>query len=88
MTRRSLRGERRDRGAAAVLVTVLLAGGVIMGMLALSVDVGTLMLERRQLQNGADATSLALASSNAVFARLSCRLASSASCCARRASLT
>ncbi len=32
-----------------------------MGMLALSVDVGNLMFERRQLQNGADATALALA---------------------------
>lgn len=55
------RDHRSERGAVAVLVAALLAGGVIMGMLALSVDVGALMLERRQLQNGADATSLSLA---------------------------
>lgn len=45
----------------ATLFAVLLASGVVMGMLALSVDVGSILLERRQLQNGADATSLALA---------------------------
>ncbi|GAB2766370.1 hypothetical protein GCM10027039_29280 [Terrabacter koreensis] len=47
----------------ATIVTVLLASGVIMGMLAISVDVGAIMSERRQLQNGADATSMALARS-------------------------
>ncbi|WP_068402089.1 TadE/TadG family type IV pilus assembly protein [Kribbia dieselivorans] len=52
---------RRERGGIMLIVAVLLAGGVLMGMLALSVDVGQIMYERRQLQNGADATSLALA---------------------------
>ncbi len=52
---------RGDRGAAATLVAVLLAGGVVLGMLTVSVDVGNIMWERRQLQNGADATSTALA---------------------------
>jgi hypothetical protein len=50
-----------ERGAAATLVAILAAGGVLMGMLALSVDVGNVMFERRQLQNGADATAMALA---------------------------
>ena len=50
-----------ERGAVASIVAVLLAGGVIIGMLALSIDVGNIMWERRQLQNGADAASLALA---------------------------
>ncbi len=50
-----------DRGAVAPLVAILMAGGVVLGMLTLSVDVGNIMWERRQLQNGADATSLALA---------------------------
>ena len=40
LTSRRFGTRARDRGAAAVLVTVLLAGGVVMGMLALSVDVG------------------------------------------------
>jgi hypothetical protein len=42
-------------------VGVLLLGGVVTGMLALTVDVGNVWWERRQLQNGADATSLGLA---------------------------
>lgn len=50
-----------ERGAAATIVAVLAAGGVLLGMLALSVDVGHMTFERRQLQNAADATALALA---------------------------
>ncbi|MBC9822498.1 pilus assembly protein TadG-related protein [Terrabacter sp. MAHUQ-38] len=51
----------RERGAVAVIVTVIMASGAVMGMLALSVDVGQIMSERRQLQNGADASAMALA---------------------------
>lgn len=63
---RSLRGRSRrrlqgERGGTAVIVAILLSGGVFMGMLAVSVDLGNLMYERRQVQNGADSTSLALA---------------------------
>lgn len=54
-------GADRERGATATIVAILLSGGVIMGMLAVSVDLGNLTYERRQVQNGADATSLALA---------------------------
>jgi hypothetical protein len=50
-----------ERGAAATIVAILAAGGVLLGTLALSVDVGSMMFERRQLQNGADATAMALA---------------------------
>lgn len=50
-----------ERGGTAVIVAVLLSGGVMMGMLAVSVDLGNITYERRQLQNAADATSLALA---------------------------
>ena len=57
--RRVTRG--RERGAVAVILAILLAGGVIMAALAVSVDVGNVMYERRQLQNAADASSLALA---------------------------
>ena len=56
--RRVVRGER---GAVAAIFAILLAGGVVMGMLALTVDVGSIMFERRQLQNAADSTSMALA---------------------------
>jgi hypothetical protein len=52
---------REDAGAVAVLVTILLAGGVLLGMAALTVDVGSLYGERRQLQNSADAGALSLA---------------------------
>lgn len=64
MTRRRPFGTRLiggERGAVATLVAVLVAGGLVMGMLALSVDVGNAMYERRQIQNGADAAALALA---------------------------
>jgi hypothetical protein len=56
-------GPRRDddRGAVAALVAVLLSTGVLLGMAALSVDVGQLYAERRQVQNGADAAALAIA---------------------------
>jgi Flp pilus assembly protein TadG len=57
-----LRGaEPRDEGAVALLAAVLFGFGVILGMAALTVDVGRLYAERRQLQNGADAAALAVA---------------------------
>ena len=49
----SVRGH--DDGAVTMLVAVLLAGGVLLGMAALTVDVGLIHAERRELQNGADA---------------------------------
>jgi Flp pilus assembly protein TadG len=51
----------RERGAVAILVTILLSFGVVFGSLAISADVGRIMSERRELQNGADAASMALA---------------------------
>ena len=50
-----------ERGAVATIVAVFFGGLVVAGMLALTVDVGNIMWERRQLQNGADAGALALA---------------------------
>ena len=52
---------RSDRGAAATLVAVLLAGGVLLGMTALVVDVGQLYAEREELQSTADSTAMAVA---------------------------
>lgn len=51
----------KETGAVATIVALLLGGGVLLGFGALSIDVGNLMWERRQLQNGADAAVLDLA---------------------------
>ncbi|GAA1366878.1 pilus assembly protein TadG-related protein [Catellatospora chokoriensis] len=58
---KSRAGADRDRGAAATIVTILLAGGVLLGMTALVVDVGRLYVEREDLQSGADAAAMAVA---------------------------
>jgi Flp pilus assembly protein TadG len=58
----SIKRRRLERGGAAAIVAVLLGGGVLLGASALTLDVGSIMLERRQLQNGADAAAVALAS--------------------------
>ncbi|MBR7743910.1 Tad domain-containing protein [Phycicoccus sp. BSK3Z-2] len=47
----------------ATIVVVLLTSGVLLGFAAITIDVGQLMLERRELQNGADAGALSLAQS-------------------------
>jgi hypothetical protein len=52
-----------DGGAVAVLVAVLLSGGVLIGASALVVDVGNLYAKREQLQAGADAAAWAVAQS-------------------------
>jgi Flp pilus assembly protein TadG len=52
---------RDDRGAVGVLVSMLLGTGVLLGMAALTIDVGILYQERAELQNGADAGSIAVA---------------------------
>jgi len=57
----SVRRRRRDRGAVALIVTLLFASFVGMGVAALTVDVGQLYSERRSLQNGSDAAARSLA---------------------------
>ncbi len=52
---------RDDRGTIAVLVAVLIAGGVLLGMGALVIDAAELYQNRAELQNGADAGALAVA---------------------------
>ncbi|RKO25573.1 hypothetical protein D7Z96_07175 [Pseudarthrobacter phenanthrenivorans] len=49
----------KERGAAAVIVAFTLV--VLLGFAALAVDVGAMYAEKAQLQNGADATALAIA---------------------------
>ncbi|MBM6405979.1 hypothetical protein JQN72_17185 [Phycicoccus sp. CSK15P-2] len=53
---------RAERGAAAALVAIVFGTGVLLGVSALALDVGSIWHERRQLQNSADAAALALAS--------------------------
>lgn len=48
-----------ERGAVSVLVAILMV--VLIGFTALAVDVGLLHSERAQLQNGADASAIAMA---------------------------
>jgi hypothetical protein len=50
---------RRDDGAVLVWVALMLV--VLLGVGALVIDIGRLYVERRQLQNGADAAALAVA---------------------------
>lgn len=59
--RRLTRGRGQERGAVAVIVAVLFGMFVLTGVAALTIDAGSLYAERRVLQNGADAASLALA---------------------------
>lgn len=51
--------ESRERGAASVMVAVLLVA--LLGCAALAVDVGAMYSEKAQLQNGADFSALAVA---------------------------
>jgi Flp pilus assembly protein TadG len=59
--RRLIRRGRRERGAVAVVVAISMV--VLMGFVAISVDVGSIYSDRQQLQNGADAGALAIAES-------------------------
>lgn len=50
-----------DRGAIAMIVAILFMGGVLLGVAALTIDVGSINAERRTLQNGADAAAMSVA---------------------------
>mgnify|MGYP001095823679 CR=1 FL=1 len=58
-TRRSKDDLQSEKGAATVMVAVLMVA--LLGCAALVVDVGAMYAEKAQLQNGADATALAIA---------------------------
>lgn len=53
------RPENHERGAAAIIVAVLMVA--LMGFAALAVDVGSMYAEKAQLQTGADSAALAIA---------------------------
>jgi len=50
-----------EKGVVAVIVAILFGFGVMFGAAALTIDVGNINADRRQLQNGADAVALAFA---------------------------
>jgi Flp pilus assembly protein TadG len=50
-----------ERGGVAVLVAVLISGGVLLGIGALVIDVGQIYQNRAELQSGAEAGALAVA---------------------------
>lgn len=56
-----MRRLRNQRGAVVVIVAIAMVA--LTGFTALAVDVGALWLDRKELQNGADAAALALAQS-------------------------
>ncbi|MEY4573691.1 MAG: hypothetical protein RLZ10_2993, partial [Bacteroidota bacterium] len=51
----------KERGAISVIFAILISSSLILGLLAIVVDVGVIYQERRTLQNAADATALAVA---------------------------
>jgi len=59
------RGRRHDDGAVIVLVAIIVAMGMLSGLLAMVADVGQLYVERRVVQNGGDAAVLAIAQRSA-----------------------
>ena len=61
MRRLNLGRDARDRGAVTIVVAGLLSGLLMSFCVAASVDIGNAMYDRRGLQNGADAVSLAYA---------------------------
>jgi Flp pilus assembly protein TadG len=55
------RPARGERGAIALMVAAVFGFGVMLGCAALTIDVGSISAERRQLQNGSDAAALSAA---------------------------
>ena len=57
----SRNGRDSETGAVAALVAIFFGFGVLLGLGALVLDTGSLLFERRQLQSGADAAALSIA---------------------------
>ncbi|MCW2918973.1 MAG: hypothetical protein JWN52_7041 [Actinomycetia bacterium] len=57
------RHRKPDQGAVTSLMAILLSGSVLVGMSAVVVDMGQIYTERQELQSGADASAISLASS-------------------------
>lgn len=61
VTKRIQSDRHNEKGAIALIVAIVVGSGVLLGAAAISVDVGSLYAQRRQVQNGADAAAFALA---------------------------
>jgi hypothetical protein len=61
LTRLGRRAGGTDRGAVTALVAILLSSGVLLGMTAYAIDIGTLYAYRDQAINAANASALAAA---------------------------
>jgi Putative Flp pilus-assembly TadE/G-like len=59
--RRVILREPQEKGAIAIIVAILFGFGIMFGAAALTIDVGNINADRRQLQNGSDAVALAAA---------------------------
>src|SRR4030095_7295970 len=55
------RMRRKVKGQSLIIVAVLIATGVLIGMVAVAFDGGSALLQRRNMQNGADAASVGTA---------------------------
>lgn len=59
--RRALRGSQREDGAIAMIIALFAGSAVFVAIAALVIDIGGMQLERRQLQNGAEAGAMSAA---------------------------
>src|SRR5690349_21251304 len=55
------RERRKAKGQSMVILGVLVATGVLIGLVALAFDGGSALLQRRNMQNGADAAAMGTA---------------------------
>ena len=51
----------KTKGQSMVIIGILIGTGVLIGLVALAFDGGSAMLQRRNMQNGADSASLGTA---------------------------
>jgi Putative Flp pilus-assembly TadE/G-like len=65
--RRVILHKSHEKGAVAIIVAILFGFGVMTAAAALTIDVGNINADRRQLQNGADAAALSAANDCANF---------------------
>lgn len=58
---RSVARVRREDGVIAIVLALLAGSGILIAFLALVVDIGAMQVERRELQNGAEAAAVSAA---------------------------
>jgi len=58
---RAMQRSRRDEGVVAIVIALFAGSAVFIALAALVIDIGAMQLERRQLQNGAEAGAVSAA---------------------------